>query len=133
MDACTKNRKRLKRLSALASAVGCVLIAAAQGPPPAPADSASAPAAQFPSAAGHATAALAYHIIPAPGGTFGYDILSDGRLLIHQTHLPGRAGNEGCPTREQAERLAQLVIAKIQRGEMPPTITQDELKTLEIP
>lgn len=91
------------------------------------------PSAAFPSAGEHATAALTYHIIDAPGGTYGYDILSDGRLLIHQTNLPGRPGNEGCRTREQAGRLAQLVITKIQRGEMPPTITQDELKTLEIP
>lgn len=98
-----------------------------------PASESAQPAAQFPSATAHATAALTYRIIPAPNGTFGYDILSDGQLLIHQTNLPGRAGNEGCRTREQAERLAQLVITKIQRGEMPPTVSQEELKTLVIP
>jgi hypothetical protein len=89
-------------------------------------------ATPFPSATEHRAAELTYRIIDAPNGTFGYDILSDGRLFVHQTNLPGMPGNEGCATREQAEQLAQLVISKIRKGEMPPTVTAEELKALSI-
>lgn len=89
-------------------------------------------AAEFPKAAEHAQAALEYRIIDAPNGTFGYDILSNGRLFVHQTNLPGRPGIEGCRTREEAERLAAFVMDKIRRGEMPPSVTQEELDSLKI-
>jgi hypothetical protein len=89
-------------------------------------------AASFPSATEHRAAELSYRIIDAPNGTFGYDILSDGRRLVHQTNLPGMPGNEGWATREQAEQLAQLVIGKIQKGEMPPSVTAEELNDLNI-
>ncbi len=86
--------------------------------------------ATFPEAGEHAAAALAHTIIDAPNGTFGYDILSDGALLIHQVNMPGQPGNEGCRTREDAEKLAVFVIGKIKKGEMPPTVTEAELKEL---
>lgn len=89
-------------------------------------------AASFPSARQHADNALTYRIIEAPGGTYGYDILSDGNLFIHQTNLPGRPGIEGCRTREQAETLAKLVIKKVEAGEMPPTVTAEELTALNL-
>jgi hypothetical protein len=89
-------------------------------------------ATQFPSTDEHRAAALTYRIIDAPNGTYGYDILSNGRLFVHQTNVPGLPGNEGCRTREQAEQLAALVITKVQKGEMPPTVTTEELKELGI-
>jgi hypothetical protein len=90
------------------------------------------PATQFPTAAEHTQAELTYRIIDAPNGTYGYDILSDGRLFVHQTNLPGLPGNEGCRTKADAETLAAFVIAKIQRGEMPPSVTTEELDSLKI-
>ncbi len=89
-------------------------------------------AVQFPAAAEHAQAQLTFSIIDAPNGTFGYDILSDGKLFIHQTNIPGQPGNEGCKTREQAEKLAGLIVEKMKKGEMPPTVTTEELKALKI-
>ncbi len=73
------------------------------------------------------SAALSVVVIDAPNGTFGYDILSDGKLLIHQPNIPGLPGNEGCRTREDAEKLAALVMDKIRKGEMPPTVSNEEL------
>lgn len=88
--------------------------------------------AEFPSASEHAQAELSYRIIDAPNGTFGYDILSDGKLFIHQTNIPGQSGNEGCRTKEQAEKLALLIVGKMEKGEMPPTVTIEEIKNLDI-
>lgn len=89
-------------------------------------------AASFPAADQYAGSALTYAIIDAPNGTFGYDILSNGKPFIHQTNLPGQPGNDGCKTKADAEKLAGFVMKKVQGGEMPPSITRDDLKTLGI-
>ncbi len=90
------------------------------------------PVARFPEARAHAGAALAFTIIDAPNGTFGYEIQSDGKLLIHQTNLPGQPGNDGCKTKADAEKLAAFVVEKIKKGEMPPTVSSTELQELRI-
>ena len=89
-------------------------------------------AAQFPSAEAHANAVLTYALIDAPNGTFGYDVFSDGQLLLHQTNVPGQPGVEGCKTKAEAEKLAAFVIGKIKNGQMPPTVETAELKSLGI-
>jgi len=91
-------------------------------------EAANSTSVAFPAANAHSGKKLTARIIDAPNGTFGYEVLSDGALFVRQTNLPGRPGLNGCPTREQAEKLSTLVIEKIQRGEMPPSVTQDELK-----
>ena len=86
-----------------------------------------------PDNAAHASdGAYTFTVIDAPNGTFGYDILHNGSLLVHQPGLPGQPGVEGCRSREQAERLASFVVSKITRGIMPPTVTTDELDSLGI-
>ena len=86
----------------------------------------------FPAPQDHKDSRITCAIIDAPNGTFGYDIFSDVRLLIHQTNLPGQPGVEGCRTREDAERLATLVLSKVRNREMPPTVTMEELMALGI-
>ena len=73
-----------------------------------------------------------YLVIDAPNKTYGYDISADGKTLIHQTSIPGMSGEEGFRTKNDAQKVARLAITKIQRGEMPPTITSDELKKLNV-
>jgi hypothetical protein len=75
-------------------------------------------------------AVITHRIIDAPNGTFGYEILSDGKLFVRQTSIPGRPGVEGCATRQQAETLAALVAQKIRSGAMPPTVSAEELTSL---
>ncbi len=88
--------------------------------------------AQFPAASEHANAVLTSAIIDAPNGTFGYNVYSDGQMLLNQTNIPGQPGIEGCKTKADAEKLAAFVIEKIKNGQMPPTVETDELKTLGI-
>lgn len=75
-------------------------------------------------------AELTHRIIDAPNGTYGYEILKDGKLFVRQTSIPGRSGVEGCPSRQQAEDLASFVSDKIRAGAMPPTVSAEELKSL---
>jgi hypothetical protein len=75
---------------------------------------------------------LTWKIIDAPNHTYGYDVLADGRLIIHQSSIPAMPGNEGFKTKADASKTAQLVIGKIKKGEMPPTVTIEEMKKLKV-
>jgi len=88
--------------------------------------------AKVPTESANAKTAFTYKIIDAPKDTFGYDVFGDGKLMIHQTSVPALPGNEGFKTKEDAARVALLVIKKIKKGEMPPTISVDEMKTLNV-
>ena len=83
---------------------------------------------QFPAGSQFANTQLTYKIIPAANNSFCYDVLADGKILIHQPSKPGLPGNEGFTTKAAAEKVATLIITKIKNGEMPPSVTLDELK-----
>jgi hypothetical protein len=89
-------------------------------------------AAKFPAASAYVKTKLTYKIIDTPKQTYGYDVFADGRLMIHQTSAPALPGNEGFKTKEDATKVALLVIEKIKKGEMPPTISIDEMKKLNV-
>jgi len=89
-------------------------------------------AAKFPAANAYANSQLTYKVIEAPKQTYGYDVFADGRLVIHQTSAPALPGNGGFKAREDATKVALLVIDKIKNGEMPPTISIDEMKQLKV-
>ena len=88
--------------------------------------------AKFPEASAYTNTKLTYTIIDAPNHTFGYDVYADGKLLIHQASIPAMPGNEGFRTKTDAEKVALLVIDKIRKGEMPPTVSVDEMKKLKV-
>ena len=73
-----------------------------------------------------------FRIIPSESNTYGYDILVKNKILIHQQNIPGMPGNKGFPVKADAEKVARLVIKKIQRGMMPPTMERKELDSLKI-
>lgn len=75
---------------------------------------------------------FAYKVIDAPANTFGYDVYGDGKLIIHQTSIPAMSGNKGFATKADAVKVAELVIEKIRKGIMPPTVSKDELQKLKV-
>jgi hypothetical protein len=82
-------------------------------------------------AAQNSSPKLTYTIINNADNTFGYDIYSDGRLKIHQPSVPAMPGNKGFATKAAAEKVAQLAIKKMAKGESLPTISREELKKLK--
>ena len=72
-----------------------------------------------------------YKIIPTINHTWGYDIYRDGKKIIHQPNIPGMPGNEGFRKKSLARKTAHMVINKIEHGEIPPTVTPEELKELK--
>jgi hypothetical protein len=89
-------------------------------------------ASKFPEASAYSNTKLTYTIIGAPKHTYGYDVFADGRLMIHQASVPALPGNEGFKTKEDATKVALLAIEKIKKGEMPPTISTDEMTKLKV-
>ena len=80
----------------------------------------------------YANAKISIKIIPAINKTFGYDIFLYGRPLVHQPHIPGIPGNEGFTTRKRAQKVAEFVVKKIRRNEMPPTVTIEDLNKMDV-
>jgi hypothetical protein len=75
---------------------------------------------------------ITYRIIPSEDNTYGYEIFVKKKLLIHQPDIPGMTGNKGFTQKSDAEKVAKLVIQKLQKGIMPPTIGRKELDSLKI-
>ncbi len=75
---------------------------------------------------------LTYEIIPAPNNTYGYNIKTNGRILIHQPNIPALPGNEGFNTEEAAISVAEMVIAKIRQNIFPPSVSVNELDSLGV-
>src|SRR5688500_9032714 len=64
--------------------------------------------------------------------SYGYDILYNHKVLIHQQNIPGHAGLIGFRKKEDAKKMALLVVKKLSQGKMPPTVSHDELQQLKI-
>lgn len=63
---------------------------------------------------------------------WGYQIRQNGKLMLDQPTVPGRPGMAGFQTQEDAQKVAELVKSKLQAKIFPPTVTEDELKNLNI-
>ena len=57
---------------------------------------------------------------------WGYDILVNKRLFIHQQYVPVLAEKKGFATEESAGAIARMVVHKLKNNEVP-TLTYDEL------
>ena len=80
----------------------------------------------------YADAEITIKIIPSTHKTFGYDILLQGKPLVHQPNIPALPGNEGFSTRKKAQTVAEFVVKKIRKNEMPPTVTVEDLNKMGV-
>jgi Domain of unknown function (DUF4907) len=65
------------------------------------------------------------------GQGWGYDILTDGKIYIHQEFIPALQGRRPFRTEEDALKVGRKVISKLSLKEIP-TITMDELREMGI-
>ena len=63
---------------------------------------------------------------------WGYEIIAGAKVYIHQEFIPAIPGKHGFKTSEDALRVGRKVVSKISAGQLPPTITVDELRELGI-
>ncbi len=64
-------------------------------------------------------------------GGWGYDILVDDKIYIHQYCIPAIQGNKAFATKEDAVKTGQVVVQKMVKG-MIPSITRHDLDSLKI-
>lgn len=64
--------------------------------------------------------------------TFGYNIFMNNALVIHQPVIPCYGGSSGFRSEKEAMLVAALVISKMKKGLLPPTVTRQELAKLGI-
>jgi hypothetical protein len=63
---------------------------------------------------------------------FGFEILQGTNPLIIQPHIPAIPGIKGFETKEQAAIIGNYMIYKINNGIMPPSISVQDLDSLNI-
>jgi hypothetical protein len=69
--------------------------------------------------------------IMGTAGNFGYQIFdASGKMTINQPTIPAIQGNKGFLTEKDAQKAAEFVIQKIDRGIFPPTFSVAELDSL---
>jgi len=63
---------------------------------------------------------------------YGFDILAGKKILIHQPFIPAVQGSYPFIKKADAEKVAKLMLSKLKRNQMPPTISVQELDSLHI-
>jgi hypothetical protein len=61
---------------------------------------------------------------------WGYDILVDDSVFIHQESIPSFGNGKAFPEKDQAQQAANLVLKKLERNERLPTLTRFELEKI---
>jgi len=60
---------------------------------------------------------------------WGYDVVVNGKLLIHQQYIPVVAEKKEFSTEQQAEEAAQLVVSKLKNNKLP-TLSKAEVQQI---
>jgi len=63
---------------------------------------------------------------------WGYDVYMEGKLYIHQPHIPAINGNRGFRTADDAKKTGEFAAAKIRNNIMPPSLSIMELDSLGV-
>lgn len=61
---------------------------------------------------------------------WGYDIMIDGKIYIHQPNVPAVMGNNGFSSEELARAAGEYIVSKIRKNILPPSVTPEELDSL---
>lgn len=67
-----------------------------------------------------------------PKAGFGYNVLVNGKIFVHQPSIPSIPGNQTFASKEKAQLVANLVMLKLQNNIMPPSVSKNELDSLQI-
>ena len=73
-----------------------------------------------------------YTTIYTDGIGWGYDILENSTVRIHQPHIPAVQGNKGFKSAGDAAKVAEKIIEKLEQGIMPPTLSVTEMQELGV-
>lgn len=72
---------------------------------------------------------LQYETYPLPEG-WGYKLYMRYKLLVNQPNIPAVSGNASFKKETDARKIAKLASSKVASGQIPPTLTVEEVQTL---
>lgn len=75
---------------------------------------------------------LKTEIIVNNDNTYGYQVIYNNNPIVYQPIIPGINGNVGFKSRSCAIKVGKLVVYKIKRNILPPTVTIKELDSLKV-
>lgn len=78
------------------------------------------------------SSSYSYSVLELGKNQFGYEINKDNQTLITQNFIPGKAGNMPFSKASDAEKVASLMLMKLENGVFPPTISVSEIDSLLI-
>ncbi|HXA01909.1 MAG TPA: DUF4907 domain-containing protein [Cytophagaceae bacterium] len=79
----------------------------------------------------HAKIEYTFKTFPTSNEGWGYSILKEGKQVIRQNQIPAIQGNASFANEADAEKVAKLVVSKLNAGEIP-TVTTNDLTALGI-
>jgi hypothetical protein len=79
----------------------------------------------------HRRSSYQVQVFATPTG-WGYDILNNGTQFIHQPTIPGQPGMVGFASQQQARRVGERVVEKLNGTKALPTLSNDELRQLGV-
>ena len=63
---------------------------------------------------------------------WGYEVWQNGAMVIKQEHIPAVQGIHVFSSKEQAQKAAEIIKAKIEQGIFPPTMSMAELQSIGV-
>lgn len=66
-----------------------------------------------------------------PAG-WGYDITLNDKKYIHQDRIPAVPGHKVFSSKEDAQKVGNLMMEKLKNGEFPPAVSYQEMKNLGV-
>lgn len=73
-----------------------------------------------------------YDVSPIKLNTgWGYIITMNNKIIIKQTHIPAIPENKSFQTREDAQKVGELVLKRI-KTRLSPSVTKNDLTLLDI-
>ncbi|GIV33506.1 MAG: hypothetical protein KatS3mg031_1041 [Chitinophagales bacterium] len=71
---------------------------------------------------------ITYTVTELEGGFFGYSFFFDGNPVYSFPSNAIDSNIKGFKTREDAEKVAQIALKKLRAGQLPPVVTDEELR-----
>ncbi len=62
--------------------------------------------------------------------TYSIIAVVNGKVFIHQTTVPAVPGIRAFARKEDAVKVARLIVTKIEQGIMPPSVTKAEMEAI---
>jgi hypothetical protein len=85
---------------------------------------------EYPSASEFSKSKIICKISMATNHAWCYEILDNGKMMIHHPSVHGLPCEEKIKTQAAAQQTIDLKIQKVKIGEMPPSITKEEMQKM---